>query len=137
MLHDFPKNEILHFHTDWPKIFDNGQKQAVEFRPKLSFLDLGLETFLREASATIEAKSLKEYITRTQSLVAVVGDPIALCSMGKCRKLWESFMNNCQGHKSLLGISYSALWVMPDNVEMKKAYFLNPLAPEFIPRAKR
>ena len=24
-------------HTAWPKIFDNGQKLTVEFRPKLSF----------------------------------------------------------------------------------------------------
>ena len=83
------------------------------------------------------AKLLNTAITRAQSLVAVVGDPIALCSMGKCRKLWERFMNICQEHKSLLGITYSALRVMLDNVEMKKAYVLNPLAPEFIPRAKR
>ena len=83
------------------------------------------------------AKLLNTAITRAQSLVAVVGDPIALCSMGKCRKLWERFMNICQEHKSLLGLTYSALRTMLDNVEMKKAYVLNPLAPEFIPRSKR
>ena len=83
------------------------------------------------------AKLLNTAITRAQSLVAVVGDPIALCSMGKCRKLWERFMSICQEHKSLMGITYSALRIMLDNVEMKKAYVLNPLAPEFIPRAKR
>ena len=26
-----------HTYTAWPKIFDNGQKLTVEFRPKLSF----------------------------------------------------------------------------------------------------
>lgn len=83
------------------------------------------------------AKLLNTAITRAQSLVAVVGDPIALCSMGKCRKLWERFMGICHENKSLLGLTYSALRTMLDNVELKKAYVLNPLAPEFIPRSKR
>ena len=27
----FRKNEILHFHTDWPKIFGNGQNNQLSF----------------------------------------------------------------------------------------------------------
>ena len=83
------------------------------------------------------SKLLNTAITRAQSLVAVVGDPIALCSMGKCRKLWERFMSICHDHNSLMGLTFSALRTMLDNVEMKKAYVLNPLAPEFVPRSKR
>ncbi|CAL4068186.1 unnamed protein product, partial [Meganyctiphanes norvegica] len=80
------------------------------------------------------AKLLTTAITRAQSLVAVVGDPVALCSVGKCRKLWEKFLSVCNEANSLYGISWSALRSQLDGVDFKKNYVLNPLAPEFIPR---
>ncbi|XP_053631191.1 probable helicase with zinc finger domain isoform X3 [Cherax quadricarinatus] len=80
------------------------------------------------------AKLLTTAITRAQSLVAVVGDPVSLCSVGKCRKLWERFLQLCSEAGSLYGISWSALRAQLDGVELKKTYVLNPLAPEFIPR---
>jgi hypothetical protein len=40
-------------------------------------------------------------------------------------------------HASLFGTTWRALRVMLDNCELKKAYVLNPLAPEFVPRARR
>ncbi|XP_042232621.1 probable helicase with zinc finger domain isoform X2 [Homarus americanus] len=80
------------------------------------------------------AKLLTTAITRAQSLVAVVGDPVSLCSVGKCRKLWERFLQLCSEAGSLYGISWSALRGQLDGVEFKKTYVLNPLAPEFIPR---
>ena len=83
------------------------------------------------------AKLLNTAITRAQSLVAVVGDPVALCSVGKCRKLWERFVETCHAHNSLFGVTWSTLRAMLDGVELKKTYVLNPLAPEFVPRAKR
>lgn len=83
------------------------------------------------------AKLLNTAITRAQSLVAVVGDPVALCSVGKCRKLWERFVDTCRKYKSLFGLTWAALRVMLDNCELKKPYILNPLAKEFVPRAKR
>ncbi|XP_070580150.1 probable helicase with zinc finger domain [Ptychodera flava] len=84
-----------------------------------------------------DAKLLNTAITRAQSLVAVVGDPISLCSVGKCRKLWEQFIKICHENKSLYGITYSSIRSQLDGVELKKTYTLNPLAPEFIPRALR
>jgi hypothetical protein len=69
--------------------------------------------------------------------VAVVGDPVALCSVGKCRKLWERFVEVCNAHHSLFGVTHATLRAMLDGVELKKTYVLNPLAPEFVPRAKR
>lgn len=80
-------------------------------------------------------KLLNTAITRAQSLVAVVGDPVALCSIGRCRKVWERFINICNDNKSLFGITWTLLRSQLDGVELKKTYTLNPLAPEFVPRA--
>lgn len=81
------------------------------------------------------SKLLNTAITRAQSLVAVVGDPVALCSIGRCRKVWERFIEICNQNKSLFGITWSLLRSQLDGVELKKTFVLNPLAPEFIPRA--
>lgn len=80
------------------------------------------------------SKLLNTAITRAQSLVAVVGDPVALCSIGRCRKVWERFIDICNQNKSLFGITWALLRSQLDGVELKKTYVLNPLAPEFVPR---
>lgn len=81
------------------------------------------------------SKLLNTAITRAQSLVAVVGDPVALCSIGRCRKVWERFIEICHHNKGLFGITWSLLRSQLDGVELKKTFVLNPLAPEFVPRA--
>uniref|UniRef100_A0A1B0BWL6 C3H1-type domain-containing protein n=1 Tax=Glossina palpalis gambiensis TaxID=67801 RepID=A0A1B0BWL6_9MUSC len=81
------------------------------------------------------SKLLNTAFTRAQSLVAVVGDPVALCSIGRCRKVWERFIQICHENKSLFGITMWQLRSQLDGVELKKGYVLNPLAPEFIPRS--
>jgi len=80
------------------------------------------------------SKLLNTAITRAQSLVAVVGDPVALCSIGRCRKVWERFIQICDENHSLNGITWIHLRNLLDNLELKKTYVLNPLAPEFVPR---
>ncbi|KAM9296423.1 putative helicase with zinc finger domain [Gastrophryne carolinensis] len=82
-------------------------------------------------------KLLNTAITRAQSLVAVVGDPIALCSIGRCRKFWEQFITICHENGSLHGITFEQIKAQLEALELKKTYVLNPLAPEFIPRALR
>lgn len=82
-------------------------------------------------------KLLNTAITRAQSLVAVVGDPIALCSVGRCRKFWETFISICHENSSLHGITFEQIKAQLEALELKKTYVLNPLAPEFIPRALR
>lgn len=81
------------------------------------------------------SKLLNTAITRAQSLVSVVGDPVALCSVGRCRKVWERFIETCHQNKSLFGITWQSLKSQLDGVELRKTYVLNPLAPEFIPRS--
>uniref|UniRef100_A0A4W3ISQ7 C3H1-type domain-containing protein n=1 Tax=Callorhinchus milii TaxID=7868 RepID=A0A4W3ISQ7_CALMI len=80
-------------------------------------------------------RMLNTVLTRAQSLVAVVGDPVALCSMGKCRKIWERFIFLCHEHGSLHGATLSEIRTQLDNLELSRSCMLNPLAPEFIPRA--
>ncbi|XP_069050736.1 probable helicase with zinc finger domain [Lepisosteus oculatus] len=82
-------------------------------------------------------KLLNTAITRAQSLVAVVGDPIALCSVGRCRKFWEKFITICHENSSLHGITLEQIKAQLEALELKKTYVLNPLAPEFVPRALR
>uniref|UniRef100_A0A5F9CI28 Helicase with zinc finger n=1 Tax=Oryctolagus cuniculus TaxID=9986 RepID=A0A5F9CI28_RABIT len=82
-------------------------------------------------------KLLNTAITRAQSLVAVVGDPIALCSIGRCRKFWERFIALCHENNSLHGITSEQIKAQLEALELKKTYVLNPLAPEFVPRALR
>ncbi|XP_030064309.1 putative helicase with zinc finger domain isoform X1 [Microcaecilia unicolor] len=82
-------------------------------------------------------KLLNTAITRAQSLVAVVGDPVALCSIGRCRKFWERFITICHENESLHGITFEQIKSQLEALELKKTYVLNPLAPEFIPRALR
>ena len=82
------------------------------------------------------AKLLNTALTRAQSLVAVVGDPVALVSVGKCRKLWERFIEIAAEKKSLIGFNQDTLKSHLDAIELKKIYGLNPLAKEFVYEVK-
>ncbi|KAH9492798.1 hypothetical protein Btru_024739, partial [Bulinus truncatus] len=78
-------------------------------------------------------KLLNTAITRAQSLVVVVGDPVSVCLVGKCRKIWEYFLEVCHFNDSLHGISWIPLREQLDRAELTKSFVLNPLAPEFVP----
>jgi hypothetical protein len=43
-----------------------------------------------------DKKLLNTAMTRAQSLVAVVGDPIALCAIGDCSNVWRTFVEQCE-----------------------------------------
>ena len=66
--------------------------------------------------------------------MAVVGDPVALVSVGKCRKLWERFIEIAAEKKSLIGFNQDTLKSHLEAIELKKIYGLNPLADEFVPK---
>ncbi|NXI93855.1 HELZ2 Helicase, partial [Psophia crepitans] len=42
-----------------------------------------------------EARVLNTIMTRAQSLVVAVGDAVALCSHGRCSKVWKRFIQQC------------------------------------------
>lgn len=93
-----------------------------------------LEDDDKEYGFLSNSKLLNTAITRAQSLVAVIGDPVALCSVGRCSKVWEDFLKTCSDSNSLHGMTWSQLKYQLDSIELKKIYTLNPLAPEFVPR---
>jgi len=43
-----------------------------------------------------EAKLVNTALTRAKSWLAVVGDPVALCSVGNCGALWRTYLKHCQ-----------------------------------------
>ena len=49
-----------------------------------------------------DPKLLNTAFTRAQSLLVVVGDPVALCSVGGCSTTWKNYLKNCEENKSLL-----------------------------------
>lgn len=53
------------------------------------------------------------------------------------RKFWERFIALCHENESLHGITFEQIKAQLEALELKKTYVLNPLAPEFIPRALR
>ncbi|KAL4624480.1 putative helicase with zinc finger domain isoform X3 [Arapaima gigas] len=79
-------------------------------------------------------RSLHCAFLSTQSLLAVVGDPVALCTMGKCRRIWQHFLSLCASQGGLCGATLPELLEQMDTVEMSHGCILNPLAPEFVPR---
>ncbi|KAK3583585.1 hypothetical protein CHS0354_039403 [Potamilus streckersoni] len=79
------------------------------------------------------AKLLNTAITRAQSLVIVVGDPVSLCLIGKCSKVWDYYLEVCNDHGSFFGMTWNHLRSLMNNAEMTKSYILNPHAPEFVP----
>lgn len=42
-----------------------------------------------------DCKILNSAFTRAKSFLAVVGDPVALCSIGNCSKIWHQFFKYC------------------------------------------
>ena len=53
-----------------------------------------------------DRKLLNTAMTRTKSLVAVVGDPVALCAIGECIQIWRTYLKHCHNMRS----------IYPDNI---------------------
>jgi len=43
-----------------------------------------------------ESQLVNTALTRAKSWLAVVGDPVALCSIGNCGALWRTYLKHCQ-----------------------------------------
>ena len=77
-----------------------------------------------------DPKLLNTAITRAISLVAVVGDPISLCTAGDCRGNWRDYIRRCHERGTLHGASYEEI-KKKVNAPLAKIT-LNPEAYEFV-----
>ncbi|KAL7300371.1 hypothetical protein TKK_0006992 [Trichogramma kaykai] len=74
---------------------------------------------------------LNTAVTRAKSLVAVVGDPVGLLTIGSCVKHWRLYLRSASVH----GMEQRELEFHLNKVlEEPAAPALNPLAEEFVPR---
>lgn len=48
-----------------------------------------------------DPKLVNTAFTRAQSVLCVVGDPVALCSVGRCSTIWQDFLKCCEQNESL------------------------------------
>ena len=74
-----------------------------------------------------DPKLLNTAFTRAESLVAVVGDPYSLCTVGECQRLWEELIERCSAKGKLFGITTEEL------EEKMTRSGLNVNVPEFVP----
>ena len=80
-----------------------------------------------------DPKLLNTAITRAMSLVAVVGDPVSLCTAGDCRGNWRDYIKRCHERGTLHGASFDEIKKKIDAPLAKIT--LNPEANEFVPQS--
>lgn len=71
---------------------------------------------------------LNTAVTRAQSLLAVVGDPMSLCAIGACRDLWKDYLKRCDAKKGLYGCTLKTIMDFCLSTQS-----LDPSANEFVP----
>ena len=49
-----------------------------------------------------DPKLLNTALTRAQSFVGVIGDPVVLCAVGECTNVWRTYLKHCENMKSLI-----------------------------------
>ena len=74
-----------------------------------------------------DPKLLNTALTRAQSLIAVVGDPFSLRTVGDCQGLWEEFIKRCSDDGKMFGFEHYEL------EESISESGLNVNAAEFVP----
>ena len=79
-----------------------------------------------------DPKLLNTAVTRARCLVAVVGDPVSLCTVGNCRTIWRNFIERCNQLGGLYGTTVNQLKT-EENAAIASIQ-LNPEAKTFVPK---
>ena len=80
-----------------------------------------------------DPKLLNTAVTRARCLVAVVGDPVSICTVGECRSIWRDYIKRCNEKRGLYGVTMEEL-----DKEINAAIAsieLNPKAEPFVPKS--
>ena len=80
-----------------------------------------------------DPKLLNTAVTRARSLVAVVGDPVSLCTVGDCRDLWKDYIKRCNNNGGLQGTTM--LELEKEITASVRSSSLNPDATPFTPKS--
>eukprot|EP00057_Strongylocentrotus_purpuratus_P028231 XP_011682705.1 PREDICTED: helicase with zinc finger domain 2 isoform X2 [Strongylocentrotus purpuratus] len=77
---------------------------------------------------------LNTAFTRAQSLITVMGDPVAVCSAGECQKTWQRYIRTCERNGAIHSKEGLTMASIQNEIANAKR-LLNPSANSFIPRA--
>ena len=78
-----------------------------------------------------DPKLLNTAVTRARCMVAVVGDPVSLCTVVECRGIWRDYIKRCDEAGGLFGTTMKELLT---EISASIANFqLNHAAKTFIP----
>ena len=78
-----------------------------------------------------DPKLLNTAVTRARCLVAVIGDPVSLCTVGECRSIWRDYIKRCNKRGGLHGTTLEQL---DKDINASIASIeLNPKAQPFVP----
>lgn len=78
-----------------------------------------------------DPKLLNTAVTRARCLVAVIGDPVSLCTVGECRSIWRDYIKRCDKRGGLHGTTMQEL---EKEISASIASIeLNPKAQPFVP----
>ena len=78
-----------------------------------------------------DPKLLNTAVTRARCLVAVIGDPVSLCTVGECRSIWRDYIKRCNKRGGLHGTTLEEL-DKEINASISSIE-LNPKAQPFVP----
>ncbi|XP_038074345.1 uncharacterized protein LOC119742480 isoform X2 [Patiria miniata] len=82
-----------------------------------------------------DPKVLNTAFTRTKSLLLVVGDAAALCSLGSCSTKWMKYLKVCEDNNSLFPLGSNLAGIRAEVREARQT--LNPNAVPFLPANHR
>ena len=77
---------------------------------------------------------LNTALTRAQSLIVAVGDPVALCSAGDCQRTWQRFIRTCESNSSIYPETLTMEEIENEITAAKRV--LHPEAKAFVPSSK-
>lgn len=95
-----------------------------------AFYRSSAETKIKDYGFLTNPRLLNTALTRAKCHVAVVGDPVALLTIGSCKQYWNKYLEVAELH----GIDRLELQNHLNQVPELRISRLNPLAQEFVPR---